>query len=364
MDDVNALPQGEVTVIPASGGEASIREAARSVADFRYKREAEAARQEEKPAESAEAETPATAEQESAPEADTSPEAVTSETEANDQAAELPPIEPPKSWTKEAKERWNSYTRDAQEEIARVEQGREREFLRSQQEAAEQRKAAQAQQSEAEKVRQQYEAQLPALMQALQEAHVGAFPDIRTVDDLAKLQREDPFRFQEWQVQQMKLQAVQTELQKADERKSQERLTKRQSYEAEQNKRLAELLPEAADPKKFSEIQNSVVSNLNDRGIPTKQLQEWMQDDTGHAILSNASMQKLMVDGLKYQEIQKAKSNIVAKPLPPAQRSGAGNTNVGNKAQIQELNKQLTNATGIRAIRLAAEITRLGRKAG
>src|SRR6476661_3360842 len=63
----------------------------------------------------------ATTEQQSAEKADAGPEKVPGETQEAD-PAEKPPVEPPRSWTKEAKDRWNTIPRDAQEEFARIEQ--------------------------------------------------------------------------------------------------------------------------------------------------------------------------------------------------------------------------------------------------
>jgi hypothetical protein len=48
-----------------------------------------------------------------------------------------PPIEPPRSWTKEAKEQWQALPRNTQEYLAQREQERDREVRRSQNEAAE-----------------------------------------------------------------------------------------------------------------------------------------------------------------------------------------------------------------------------------
>jgi hypothetical protein len=54
----------------------------------------------------------------------------------------LPPIDPPRSWTKAEKERFQSLPRETQEYLHTREQEREREFRRGQNEAAEQRKAS------------------------------------------------------------------------------------------------------------------------------------------------------------------------------------------------------------------------------
>ena len=56
---------------------------------------------------------------------------------AEPEAAAPPPIEPPRSWTKDEKERFQSLPRETQEYLATREQERDREFRRSQNEAAE-----------------------------------------------------------------------------------------------------------------------------------------------------------------------------------------------------------------------------------
>ena len=152
----------------------------------------------------------ATAEQEStSQEDDADPETDPSkdEPETDDpEADKLPPIERPRSWAKELDEEWASYPREAQERIAKREQERDTAIRRSQNEAAEARKAAEAVQQAAEQARKDYEAKLPALMRELDSVNQATFADIKTMDDVVKLQAEDPFRFQAWQVHQMRLQ--------------------------------------------------------------------------------------------------------------------------------------------------------------
>ena len=273
------------------------------------------------PAESAE--KPATAEKESAV-ADADPE--TAPSEAPDDAEpedDLPLIEPPRSWTKEEKEEFKSYPREAQEKISKAATRYESEFRRSQNEIAETRKAVEAERVAAEQVRRQYEAQIPNLLRELESVNQAQFGDVRTMDDVVKLQSEDPFRFQAWQVHQMRLQAAKQEADRAEGHKAQERQSRRQAYESEQNKLLVELVPEMADPNKAVTMRERAVAMLNDDlGLKNEQLSRWMADDTGHEILSNAGFQKLIADGLKYRDILKAPKAVAAKPLPLVTRPG------------------------------------------
>src|SRR5262245_33860921 len=82
----------------------------------------------------------------------------------NNQA--LPPIEPPRSWTKEDKELFTSLPRETQERIAERERSRESDFLRRQNEAADKLKGLTVKEQAVDQARQQYEAALPQLLVA------------------------------------------------------------------------------------------------------------------------------------------------------------------------------------------------------
>lgn len=316
--------------------------------------------QPKKPESTAESAEPATADPEPA-QADSDPETDPAEpTEEAEPEEKLPPIEPPRSWTQAEKERFQSLPRETQEYLHTREQERDRDFRTRQNELAEQRKAVQAERDAAAQAKQQYEAQLPALMKELESVNQAQFSDIKSMEDVVKLQAEDPFRFQAWQVHQMRLQAAKAETDKAESQKAQERQNKRASYEQEQNKLLIELVPEMADPKKAGELRERAVSMLNDDlGLKTDQLSRWMQDDTGHEILSNAGIQRLIADGLKYRDILKAPKAVAAKPVPPVQKPGAAAPK-GSQAseRVQALQKtferdpSVENATALRLARL------------
>jgi hypothetical protein len=363
-DEAGTAQSGEAVVsyaIPADApAELSVSDAARMLSQARR------AKQEPEPA--AESAPDATAADKLAVEADAAaPDAHPGETEATtDQEEELPPIEPPKSWTKEARERWNSYPRDAQEEFARVAQEREREFLRGRQEAAEAKRALEAHMARAEEVRKQYEEKLPALTKTIELAMQNEFGDIQTIADVRRLQTEDPFRFQQWQLRQMELSAAQAEEKTASERKLAERQGKRAAYESEQNKLLVEKVADMGDPKKSSELRERAVRLLTeDRGFAMDQLQRWMADDTGHEILSSAAFQAMVADLIQYEDMKKAPLKAIPKPLPPVQRPGtARSVNTSVTAQIQNLETQLTQLSGKAALQAAAKLTALKRSAG
>ena len=355
MSEVTSAPVAPAApapiVAPAPVVEMNPSDAARALAARRV----ELRKQTAEPA--AEAPEP----QELAPEADAAPQTeAPSETTEATEPAELPPIDPPRSWTQAEKERFQSLPRETQEYLHTREQEREREFRRGQNETAEQRKAIEAEQTKARELQRTYEAKLAQVMQTIQET--GPFSDIRSMADLEKLQVEDPFRFQAYQLHQWKLQATQAELQEAETRKTQERQSKRSAYEAEQNKLLTELVPEMADPTKANDLRTRAVAMLvDDLGLKNDQLSRWMADDTGHEILSNAGIQKLIADGLKYRDIKSA-PKAVPQALPPVQRPGVSkpvaNSNAG---KIQALESKLNNQSGYNQAKIMAEIRMLRR---
>ena len=132
----------------------------------------------------------------------------------------LPPIEPPRSWTKEDKELFTSLPRETQERIAERERSRESDFLRRQNEAADKLKGLTAKEQAVEQARQQYEAALPILLENLQGAMAGEFADIKTMADVQKMASEDWPRYIRWDAQQKQIAVVKQELSAAEARQA------------------------------------------------------------------------------------------------------------------------------------------------
>jgi hypothetical protein len=82
-------------------------------------------------------------------------------------------------------------------------------------------------------------------------------------------------------------------------------------------------------------------------------------------VLRSAEFQKTITHAAKWQMAQEARRDVERKPLPPAVRPGAQAPGAGvhsNAGKIAELNRQLSSATGMQAIRIASQITSLRRK--
>lgn len=256
--------------------------------------------------------------------------------------AEVPPIEPPRSWTKEEKAEFATYPREAQEKIARREQEREKAIRQSQNETAEKLKGLTAKEQAVEQARQQYESALPQILQHLQEAQAGQFSDIKTPADVQKLAAEDPFRYLQYDAHQKQVAALKAELDGAQDRQAREWQSKWAEFAAREDRLIAERIPELADPAKRAKVQEGALAYLQDIGFTEQELgSAW----NGQASLSlrDHRLQGMIRDAVKYREGQAAaKKAIAAKPLPPVQKPGvAPPRGAANDQNIQTLSKKL-----------------------
>jgi hypothetical protein len=345
-DETGAPAGGEAIAVitPAqdTGTDLSISQAARALAQARHKPKEQSAPVEQPQADPVEQPELAQAN------ADPQDAAPGEQTEAAE-PADLPPIEPPMSWTKAEKERFQSLPRETQEYLHTREQERDREFRRSQNEIADQRKAIEAERQKAEQVKQQYEAQLPALMQALQEANAGAFGDIKTVEDVTKLAAEDPFRYLQWQAHQQKMAAVNAEMERANGEKSKAEHSKWTQHIQEENARAAEFIPELADKDKGQALVQRVASELlPELGFKDSELADLAAGKSKLSIYDHR-IQRLLADSLKLRDIQKAKTAVAAKPLPPVVKPGTARpAGSAVSEQVQALTRKLEQTGDLR----------------
>ena len=332
----------------------SATEAARLLSSLRRPKESASARaQQAAPVEQPESE-PAQAEDDAAPVETQAP----GETQEADPAPQESPIDPPRSWTKEQRERWQSLPRETQEYLADREQERERELRKVQNEAADARKAADAERSKVETARQQYEQALPQLLATLESQQAGEFADIKGLADVEKLMREDWPRYLAWDFHQKKVNAVKYEMEQSKSRQQQEQSQKFVEFAKREDSLLAEKVPDMADPKKAERLQKAAVNLLKDLGFEDGELQKaWNSREA--LSLRDHRLQALIVDAIHWREAQaKAKTVIEkSKPLPPVQRPGTPlNKGEAESAKIQQLNDQLAKSSGLNALRVAAQL--------
>jgi hypothetical protein len=273
---------------------------------------------------------------------DAAPEEVRGETDdqAND-PVETPPIEPPRSWTKEQKERFATFPPEVQQQIAETEQRRETDFLQRQQKVSEAAKAAEAERQQLLQQRQQYEQALPSLIAMLSEQQAGEFGDIKTWDDVQKLADEDLPRYLRWEVHQKRMTALQAEMQNASARKQQEEAQAFQAWSQQQDALFGEKAKEFSNPQTAAKAREEIVSYLGDIGVSADEMAAlW----SGKSMLSlrDARAQLIVRDAAKYRAAQSAAKEAARKAAPPAQRPGvAPQRGEATREAIQNLSRKL-----------------------
>jgi hypothetical protein len=332
-----------VVEIPTTGDNAvmSARDAARTLASYRHKRT-------ETPTET----QPATPErpQPAAPQATTesADEAVaapleteaTGETQATDPASE-PPLELPRSWTKDRAEPWAKLDRGTQEFLLDHDRKASAEVRRSQNEAADARKAVEADRAKVEQARTQYETALPALLDTIQQQQNLEFADVKTIDDVQRLAREDWPRYVMWDAQQKRIAAVNQQVEASKQRQTQERQQKLGQFAQRESELFAEKAPEFADPAKKTKLQESAVSVLRDLGFQDQELGEMWRGEK-ELSLHDHRLQLLLLDGVRYREAKAVTAKATAKPVPPVQRPGVSQPRgAAAAADVQNLSKRL-----------------------
>lgn len=352
-DDVADAGQVEIPAHVAGGeGPLSALEAARSLTDWRRKQGSQAGDGAETAA------TPPAKESEAAPAAE---DGAPPETEAPAETQEIepapqPPIEPPRSWTKEAKDRWQSLPRETQEYLAQRETERDRATRQSQNEAAEQRKAIEAERVKVEQARQQYESALPVLLQQLMQQQSAEFADIKTQADLEALVTNDPARYLKWDLNQRKIQGAAAELAETQRRAHAEQSTKYADFAKRQDELFAEKVPEFADKDKRTRLETAAVEALKETGFTDDELvAAW--NGQGHIPLRDHRMQLLIRDAVLYRDAKAAATKATAKPVPQVQRPGvAQGRDVARNVEITNLDKAINSTSGTAQLRNAARL--------
>jgi hypothetical protein len=333
-----------VQVPPPAAAEVSARDAARSVVNFRLKAREEGgqAPAEDRPVE--ETKPPASAAEE--------PQEKEASADANDAAAPAPaptPIEPPKSWSEEARERFQTLPRETQEFLTRQESERDGE-------TAAHRSALDAERAKAELARVNYEQALPSLAAALQQQVAADFPDVRSAGDLERLAREDWPRYLQWDAQQKRIAQAQQQAQETALRRELEHQAGFQNLVQHEQALLIEKNPELADPVQRARLTQSATDMLYELGFSAAELGDFFHGRR-QLNLHDHRLQMLIRDGVRFREAQKAARQATARPMPPVQRPGAAQPKgAAHEAAVQNLARRLDQSGSLKdAARLLAE---------
>lgn len=307
-------PSQSTETVPSHGTERlSVRDAANSLSDYRHKRDAGERKREEAP--------PIDTEREHSPSKEPNvPERESLETEEvqpEDFAqAEEPAIEPPRSWSKEEKERFSQLPRETQEYLTRRETERDTALRRGQNETAQARQAVETERAAVDSMRKQYEAALPALLQQLQQQQMGEFADIRTQQDVDNLARTDWQRFALWQAHRMKVDAINQEMNNNFQRQQTEYVQRWNSFAQNEDVKFAAQATEMNNPEQAHKIATAAVTLLRDTGFTDDDLNK-LWSGQASVSLRDHRMQLIIRDAALYRQA-KANAQTRKANLPPS----------------------------------------------
>lgn len=280
------------------------------------------------------------AQQESTEEDDAPPEKATGEKETEDDAPEdeeSPQRELPRSWTKDKSDIWAKLDPELQDYLLEQDSKASKAVRQSQNEAADRQKALDAKLAEVEQVRKEYESKVPSLVRSLEDALQAEFGDIKTLQDVTKLQAEDPFRFQQWQIHQMKINAAKVEQEAIDKKNAEETTSTWAKHVNDESEEFAKTLSEA-DRGKLKEWNAQAPDYLVEKGFTKEQLNQLAN---GKLIsIYDHRIQSLVLDGMKYQAIQAAPKAVASRPVPTVQKPGTQRV-ASVDAEINALSKRL-----------------------
>ena len=329
-------PSLATEIVPSEGdGRLSAREAANALATHRQRRDSggEAAPRTEE----ATSEAPI----EEASPAETEGDELPAEQAQSDSENE-PPIEAPRSWSKEEKERFNSLPRETQEYLARRENERDTALRRGQNDNATERQTLEAERKAVAEMRQQYEQVLPVLMQQLQQQQMGEFADIKTQADIDNLARNDWQRFAMFQAHQMKMQNLNQQIQQSYQQSQQEYVQKWNAFAKQQDDLFAQRATEMRNPEEAQRIATQAVNTLRDVGFSDGDLDQ-LWSGKANVSLRDHRLQLIIKDAAAYRT---AKAAVPAKkaalPASKTLRPGSPQERATDaQVNLDSLNKNL-----------------------
>lgn len=282
---------------------------------------------------------------------------VPGETEEADPAHE-PSIEPPRSWSKEHKEAFKALPRHLQQAVSESERAREADFLQRTRETAEQRKAAEAMAQQAEQAqaqaRWQYEQSLPQQALLLDAEYRKEF-GTPTWDDLQDWQRNDPLRYQAWDLAYKRLTHASAELQaqqaqqaKQQQLQYQQYIQNAEAWRAEEAVKFADKFPEWKDPKTYQANVSKVMDFMQKTGFEQDFLARAATDFLPIQIHDHR-FQVMAWKACLYDDAVEATKQPSRAPVPPVQRPGSAPAKgEAQEARFRDLTKQLDRTGSLR----------------
>jgi hypothetical protein len=236
------------------------------------------------------------------------------ETDIEEEADDLPPIDAPVSWDAEAKEVFANLPREAQEIVAKRETERERFVQQKSQEAAQAKQTAlQQATSELAQIERGYAQHFQSLAEQLQPQRPN--PQLLQYDPQAFYAQQADYEAKVAQQHQLQQQA-QDYAQQAQQREAQIEHQQR----TEQQRLIVEQFPEYIDPTTGPKLQQELAGVARELGYSPELISQARAED----ILAMRTAAKWKADSLKLAQLNAKKMEKVraAKGLPKVAKPG------------------------------------------
>jgi len=225
------------------------------------------------------------------------------------------------------------------------------------------RAAIEQQLGEVDTARQQLATERALAQQFAQASFLEGFPELAALAPehleagLQQLAQQNPARFQQAMGVLNRVQVLQASAQQQQAEQAREHQHQIETWARSQDERLKSFGVELT-PAITNEVAEYARQEL---GIDRNQLGQILH---ANPILRSAEFTRVIVDATRYRQAGLAKATISARPLPPVQRPGVQQDRVRPEvANIAGLQKQLSEASGNKALRIAAQIKSAQRKA-
>jgi hypothetical protein len=234
-----------------------------------------------------------------------------------------------------------------QEQVAESERARETDFLRRQNEVAERQKAFEVELTQMQQTRQSYEQGLNSVLAMTMSNN--EFADIRTMEDVENLSRNDWPRWVQYQTHQQKVGMLQQQLRDVQQQNFNEQLQTWAQFADEQDNRFSQKYPNA------KEVREAAVNYLTDAGFSHDEIGRYWNS----AAWRDSRMQGVILDAVRYQRAKVKADAAVKKGVPEVQKPGVSGPKANPfQAQIAEL-----EAKGSLSLREATKLNQLRRVA-
>jgi len=226
------------------------------------------------------------------------------------------------------------------------------------------RQAIEEQIGRADLARQSYDEALHAVGGILRDVVFAQFPELRSDNAqqfevaLTQLSQRDPARYGEARALADRLSAVQTAQLHQEQQRDAEQRREFADYAKLEDARFDRLV-KGEKPETVQKVSNEIIAYAAELGVPRGQFLELCATEP---IMRNAAFQKMMYDAASYRLLQRARSEVVRKVVPPVQRPGvAADVRAAlSEGDMRALNTKFANDP---TIRNAADVLAAQRRA-